>query len=97
MLLEDYPGRFAAAVITAGATQFSDYDSIAKTPIRMYCGSEDGYPISSNVEGLYNILKARGADVEYTLVEGLGHSEIFNYAGNDMDLVRWMLSKRAER
>jgi predicted peptidase len=94
-MLEAHPGFFAAAVVTGGAaSEYSSYQNIAKTPLRMFCGGEDAYGFYTHMRSLYNALKSiPGADVEYTEFAGLGH-DIFNYTGNNTNVVDWMLEQR---
>ncbi|MBQ7011563.1 MAG: prolyl oligopeptidase family serine peptidase [Clostridia bacterium] len=96
LLLQEHPEYFAAAMITAGAaSSYSHYNNIAKTPIRMFCGSEDGYGFYRQMQPLYDKLKSLGADVEYTVWQGKGH-DVFNYSANNSKVVSWMLSKRLD-
>jgi len=94
-MLESNPDFFAAAVVTGGAaSEYTSYQTIAKTPLRMFCGGNDVYGFYTRMRALYNILKnISGADVEYTEFEGLGH-DIFNYTGNNTNVVEWMLAQK---
>ena len=96
LLLEKHPNYFAAAMVTGGAAQsYTYYNNIATTPIRMFCGSNDEYGFYRQLQPLYNKLKSLGADVEYTVWQGKGH-DIFNYSGNNSNVVDWMLSQRLD-
>ena len=92
-ILEKHPDYFAAAILTGGAGSYSNYYAIATTPIRMYCGGNDGFLTS--MQSCRDTLKAHGADVELTVFEGKGH-DIFNYTGNNTNAVEWMLAQRAD-
>ncbi|MBQ2732579.1 MAG: prolyl oligopeptidase family serine peptidase, partial [Clostridia bacterium] len=96
LLLQKHPDYFAAAMVTGGASSsYSNYNNIAKTPMRMFCGGNDGYGFYDQMQPLYNKLKSLGADVEYTVWPGKGH-DIFNYSANNSNVVDWMLSQRLD-
>lgn len=93
-MIESHPNTFAAAVMGSGAGALSSYtslESLATTPIRMFCGDADGYNFHIRFRALYAALLELGADVEYTEFPGLTHN-IFGTVGNQPGLVDWAFS-----
>ena len=96
LLLQKHPNYFAASMITAGAAaSYSNYNSIAKTPLRMFCGDQDEYRFYNNMLPLYNKLKSLGADVEYTVWKGKDHG-VFSYSAQNSSVVKWLLEQRLD-
>ena len=69
--------------------------SVLKMPIWTFHGTEDQTVKPYHTEEMVASLKACGADVTYTVLDGVAHNA-WDYAYNDA-LVRWLLSKTRKK
>ncbi len=87
------PDRFAAAVPICGHADPWMAGPASRLPVWIVVGDRDNQLLAANSVGMANSLQARGADVKFTVMHGIGHdSWTQTYA--TPELYEWMLRHR---
>lgn len=85
------PSLFAAiAPVCGGGMAWNA--GVLSMPVWAFHGAEDSVVNIRNTEEMVESLQARGKDVTYTRLKGVGHNA-WDYAYNE-DLLNWLLSKK---
>ncbi len=87
-LAADQPQRFAAVVPICGRGTMVDPAELAKLPIWVFCGDQDGV-FQNNTELVDAIRKAGGHAIRYTTLENIGHNS-WSAAYASPDLYTWL-------
>ena len=90
------PERFAAAVPVCGGmvkTTPAMADRVARIPHWLFHGDADTVIPVEESRSLAELLRAAGADVQYTEYAGVGHNS-WDAAYRDPELMPWMLRQR---
>ncbi len=88
-----YADRFAALVPMAGYGDGDDVPTLAHLPIWIFHNTGDPFVLAMFSSGMYDKLKAAGANVQYTEYGSLGH-DCWDRAYDDGKLFDWMLKQR---
>ena len=92
-LIATAPERFATAVTICGHCDPWMAEPASRLPVWVIVGDHDR--VAPNLLGMVDSLRARGADVKWTLMTGVGHdSWTETYA--TPELYEWMLRHRAD-
>jgi predicted esterase len=81
----------AAPMSPINFQQNLEYDSVKNIPLWIFQGGKDLNPKPSQTEGMITNLRAKGANVRYTLYPHLGHGT-WNTAYAEPDFFSWLLS-----
>jgi len=94
-LLTDFPDRFAGAISVVGYTVNKGADKMAKTPLWILHGAEDGLSPVANDRAIYQaILDAGGTEVTYTEYPDLDHVPAMEHARTEPGLLAWLLAQK---
>ena len=85
-----HPELFAAIVPICGGGMAWNA-GVLKMPIWVFHGELDDLVSPTQSDEMVDSLKAHGADVKYTRLEGVGHN-VWDYTYDD-ELMKWLLSK----
>jgi predicted peptidase len=88
-----YSDRWAALVPMAGYPDSDDVPTLAHLPIWIFHNSGDPFVFAAFSSGMYNKLKAAGANVQFTEYGDFGH-DCWDKAYDDPKLWEWMLAQR---
>ncbi|HMA65794.1 MAG: hypothetical protein ACM31E_08595 [Fibrobacterota bacterium] len=93
-LLQDFPGRYAGAVVASGYTVNKSSDKMATTPLWIFHSAADEISGVDNARTIYNAIKnAGGTQVHYTEYEGLAHSPSIQKTRTEDTLFQWLLKQ----
>ena len=92
-LIAAAPERFATAVTICGRGEPWMAEPASRLPVWVVVGDRDR--VVSNLLGMVDSLRARGADVKWTLMTGVGHDSWTDTYANP-ELYEWMLRHRAQ-
>jgi predicted peptidase len=88
-----YADRFAALVPMAAYPDSDEVPTLAHLPIWIFHNSGDPFVFETFSHGMYEKLKAAGANVKYTEYGSFGH-DCWDRAFADQKLWEWMLEQR---
>jgi predicted peptidase len=88
--------RFAAAVPVTGIGDPSRASAIAKLPLWVFHGAQDGISPVKNAREMVAALKDHGSAVRYTEYADVGHDTLAK-AYDEPELVPWLLAQRRVR
>jgi predicted peptidase len=95
-MLERYPDYFAAAIPICGGGDTTMAKRFAgKVAVRIFHGGADPIVAVESSRRYYRVLKAQGADVEYTEYPGVGHNSWDNVFV-EKGLLHWLFSNKKE-
>lgn len=93
-LITRRPGQFAAAVPVCGGGDVAAAQSLAKMPIWIFHGGNDGVVKTVRSQLMNEALKKAGSTlVKYTEYPGVGHDS-WNPAYKEAELLPWMFGQR---
>jgi predicted esterase len=81
----------AAPMSPINFQQSLEYDSVRNIPFWIFQGGQDLNPKPAETEGMITSLRAKGANVRYSLYPNLGHGT-WNTAYAEPDFFSWLLS-----
>ncbi len=88
-----YPDEFAALVpICGGVQNKNDVEKLKNIPIWTFHGAKDGDVPLEISQGLVDVLKACGGDIQFTIYPELGHDS-WTKTYNNPDLYDWLLKQ----
>ncbi|VAW11615.1 hypothetical protein MNBD_BACTEROID03-483 [hydrothermal vent metagenome] len=86
------PGAFAAAFTIYGGAHHGTAPKLTKTSWRVFHGDADVVVDYQHSQRMVDALKKVGADVKFTIYEGVNHNSWEN-AFAEPDLLPWLFSK----
>jgi predicted peptidase len=93
-LLQDFPGRYAGAVVSSGYTINKSSDKMAMTPLWIFHSVADEICGVDNARVIFNAIKnAGGTQVHYTEYESLAHSPAIQKTRTEDTLFQWLLKQ----
>ena len=92
--LNQYPDRFAGAIICVATGDVSEAKNLAKTPVWLFAGDNDAAMEYDDVIALYNAVKKENGNIRITTGAGCGHS-VGGLLNNTNDLISWLYSQPA--
>jgi predicted peptidase len=92
-LLQNYTGKWAAAIIMGAYDTFSDIPAIAQVPLWVFQGDADSSVPVTQVRSMVAQLKKAHANLRYTEYHKAGH-EVWAKAFAEPDLLPWLSSQK---
>ncbi len=92
-LLQNYRGKWAAAIIMSAYDTFSDIPAIAEAPLWVFQGDADQTVPVTTVRSMMAQLKKAHANVRYTEYHGVNH-EVWTKAFAEPDLFPWLSAQK---
>jgi predicted peptidase len=92
-LLQNYPEKWAGAVVLSAYDNFTDADAISRIPLWVFQGDEDMSVPVTFVREMMKQLKKAHANVRYTEYHKVDH-EVWNKAFAEPDLLSWLSSQK---
>ncbi len=93
LMMENYPQYFAAYAPICGGGNPSNVGRYSYIPGWVFHGDKDQVVPISNSQAMVDSLKAKGADVKFTIYEGVGHNSWTN-AYWESGLFDWFLKQK---
>lgn len=92
-LLQNYSGKWAAAVIMGAYDTFSDVPAIAQVPLWVFQGDADSSVPVTQVRSMMAQLKKAHANLRYTEYHKTGH-EVWGKTFAEPDLLPWLSAQK---
>jgi predicted peptidase len=92
-LLQNYPEKWAGAVVMSAYDNFTNVDAIARTPLWVFQGDQDTSVPVAMVRDMMKTLKKAHANLRYTEYRKTDH-EVWTKAYAEPDLLSWLSSQR---
>lgn len=92
-LLQNFTGKWAAAIIMSAYDTFSDVPAIAQVPLWVFQGDADSSVPVTQVRSMMAQLKKAHANLRYTEYHRIGH-EVWTKAFAEPDLLSWLSAQK---
>ena len=92
-LLQNYPGKWAGAIVMAAYDNFTNADAIARVPLWVFQGDQDMSVPVGLVRDMVTQLKKAHANLRYTEYHKIDH-EVWTRAFTEPDLLPWLSSQK---
>ncbi|HUH34053.1 MAG TPA: prolyl oligopeptidase family serine peptidase, partial [Daejeonella sp.] len=94
-LLRRMKGQFAAAFAICGGDNLKNTNKYKKVPLWIFHGAKDDVVPPENSQTIVNALKAKGADVKFTLYPDANHNS-WDQAFAEPQLLPWLFSHKKD-
>ncbi len=92
-VLQNYPAKWAAAIVMSAYDTFTDPDAIARIPLWVFQGDADQSVPVVTVRSMMAELKKHHANLRYTEYHKVDH-EVWNKAFTEPDLLSWLSAQK---
>jgi predicted peptidase len=92
-LLQNYPEKWAGAVIMSAYDTFTNANAIARIPLWLFQGDQDSSVPVDMVRGMVKQLKKANANLRYTEYHKMEH-EVWTKAYAEPDFLSWLSSQK---
>lgn len=92
-LLQNYPGKWAAAIVISAYDTFSDIPAIAEVPLWVFQGADDPYVPITMMRAMMVQLKKAHANLRYTEYPKLTR-DAWSKAFAEPDLLPWLTAQK---
>jgi len=92
-LLQNFTGKWAAAIIMSAYDTFSDVPAIAQVPLWVFQGDADSSVPVTQVRSMMAQLKKAHTNLRYTEYHRIGH-EVWTKAFAEPDLLSWLSTQK---